>query len=660
MLTLMHQPLKTLLNDTLDAKKRMLQVGDTTIENSHVREEIKASWKRSIKLGVAYDKVNLQKLDSAELAKRYSENRLLLDLGSQAIDSVNRILNYNQCSISLTDQHGILMYTNTTTNKTSFQSDNGLGRCFAEAVVGTNSISLALHLNRNVTVIGPEHYGKEFENNCSTTAIIKNVYCDIIGTITVTHHINDLNNFSQGLAPIIAAKIESEIRATHYAALLDKAFNAVGKPVIVLDNKLRIEKVNQSFLDLINATKQDLDEVNVKRLFKNIDMDSVLADTSTTIIEQPLSLNIFDKIIHVQATIIPIYTNNKFDSLMISCNKPKSSGEAQTKSKILTISKESTETGQLSAKIITQDPQLKKIIQDCKRVANLDVPVLIEGESGVGKELFAELIYKESNRYDNSFIAVNCAALPANLIESELFGYEKGAFTGGLPDGKPGKFEMAQGGVIFLDEVGELSLDFQAKLLRVLDNNKCVRIGGSIEHPLDLKVVSATNRNLRKEVEENNFRSDLYYRLNVIDLKIPPLRERRGDIALLSEHFISQLNNTNDMGMKKKLNQEVLNALINYQWDGNVRELHNVLIRAFYLCRSDEITKEHLPAYMQDVKSVSASTISKKKTPEYRLIYDALVSACGKVAKASEELNMPISTLYRKISQYGIDLKEMH
>lgn len=227
--------------------------------------------------------------------------------------------------------------------------------------------------------------------------------------------------------------------------------------------------------------------------------------------------------------------------------------------------------------IITEDPRMLDIIESMKGVAVTDCSVLIEGESGTGKELFAHSIHNYSDRKRWPFIAINCASLPRSLVESELFGYEKGAFTGASNQGNPGKFELANGGTIFLDEIGELPLEIQAKLLRVLDTHRISRIGGKAEKELNVRVIAATNRNLLDEVQKSNFRGDLYYRINVLKFNIPPLRLRTGDVTLLSANILKTLNlkgrEVSGAPTVKQFDDAFLYGLTGYAWPGNVREL---------------------------------------------------------------------------------------
>lgn len=310
------------------------------------------------------------------------------------------------------------------------------------------------------------------------------------------------------------------------------------------------------------------------------------------------------------------------------------------------------------SEILTNDTKLKTIIEDCKRVADLDIPILITGGSGVGKELFAESIHFESCRSKYSFVAVNCAALPDTLFESELYGYEKGAFTGAQLSGKAGKFELADNGTIFLDEIGEMPLNEQAKLLRVLDNYKITRIGGLKERRLNVRVIAATNRDLRQEVQNGSFRADLYYRLNVLEFRIPSLNERKGDIDLLAKHIIATFNNKTKTWPPKTISSEAIAVLLRHDWPGNVRELRNVLTSAFYLCREDTIRPEHLPIGLSLPTEVTEKTLLTRERSEQLLIINALQANHGKVINVSKTIGMSVSTLYRRMAKYSIDWKD--
>ncbi|UWG95806.1 sigma 54-interacting transcriptional regulator [Dehalobacter sp. DCM] len=308
--------------------------------------------------------------------------------------------------------------------------------------------------------------------------------------------------------------------------------------------------------------------------------------------------------------------------------------------------------------ILTDDPKFKRLIEDCKRVADLDNPILITGGSGVGKELLAESIHTQSSRCQFPFIAVNCAALPDTLFESELYGYEKGAFTGASLGGKAGKFELADHGTLFLDEIGEMPFNEQAKLLRVLDNCKVTRIGGVKEKRLDVRIIAATNRDLYQEVENGRFRADLYYRLNVLAFRIPTLYERKPDIKLIANDLIAKFNHKTKAWPPKVISDEAMEVLYRHEWPGNVRELRNVITSAFYLSRGDAIKPEHLPIAQRLPDEISDHTLLTREKAEHVLIVNALQAHHGKVINASKTIGISVSTLYRRMAKYHIDWRD--
>ena len=295
-------------------------------------------------------------------------------------------------------------------------------------------------------------------------------------------------------------------------------------------------------------------------------------------------------------------------------------------------------------------------------VAKMDTTVVLCGESGVGKEVFAKYIRDNSRRKDAPYVKVNCGAIPENLIESELFGYEKGSFTGANKSGKIGLFEMADHGTIFLDEIGELPLNMQVKLLRVLQEQEIERIGGTKPVRIDVRVIAATNRNLEKMMEEKKFREDLYYRLMVFPIHIPALRERKKDIEPLAEYFLKELNNR--YKGNKHLAENCMMILENYQWPGNVRELKNIVERAFIISQSDEITTESIPitdanVHMNKYRKAKASLAIDTDIPmedaikQMEMIYmDKAFEKYGNVRDAAESLGMSASTFVRKRQKY--------
>lgn len=308
--------------------------------------------------------------------------------------------------------------------------------------------------------------------------------------------------------------------------------------------------------------------------------------------------------------------------------------------------------------IITNDPYMIRVLEIVEAVSKSDATILVQGESGTGKELIARMVHQVSPRAEQPFIAVNCAALPANLLESELFGHEKGAFTG-AEKRKLGKFELAHGGTILLDEISEMELGLQAKLLRVLQEREVDRVGGTSPISVDVRVVATTNRNLAREAEEGRFRADLYYRLNVIPITLTPLRERQNDIPLLVEHFMRKVIGNSSI----KIPAETMRTLIQYPWPGNIRELQNAVERAAILSqgRSPE-AKDFLitapPTLSSQIEKEIVPSIRSGMTvaeAEKLLILETLKATGDNRTKAAELLGISIRTLRNKLAEYRVD-----
>jgi two-component system response regulator PilR (NtrC family) len=309
--------------------------------------------------------------------------------------------------------------------------------------------------------------------------------------------------------------------------------------------------------------------------------------------------------------------------------------------------------------IIGQSPQMQELFRLIPKVAQSTSNVLIAGESGSGKELVAAALHNLSNRKDRNFVAVNCAAFPEGLLESELFGHMRGSFTGALHN-KQGLFEIADGGSLFLDEIGEMPINLQAKLLRVLENGSFRRVGGTTDIKVDVRVISATNKDVKEEIASSRFREDLYYRLNVVPIHIPPLRERKEDIPLLVEHFLRKISTS----QPRKVTSEGMRTLVSYPWKGNVRELENVIERTALLTEKEEITPAELPSeilgYTDNTKEIPELTESGIDIDaiigdlEKRYLLKALEKSGGVKKEAAKLLNLSFRSFRHRLSKYEI------
>lgn len=321
--------------------------------------------------------------------------------------------------------------------------------------------------------------------------------------------------------------------------------------------------------------------------------------------------------------------------------------------------------GEKKSAVIGDNTGLKQVMTQVRRVAETNATVLIHGESGTGKELIARAVHDNSLRSQGPFVAINCGAIPLTLMESELFGHERGAFTD-AKEAKAGTFERADGGTLFLDEVGELPLDAQVKLLRVLEERRITRIGGKKAIPVDVRIVAATNRNLDDEVKNGHFRLDLLYRLNVFTLILPPLRERKEDIPLLTNFFIRKYNRTLSLDVQS-VSPEAISLLTSYDWPGNVRDLENAIQSSMILCTGGVIRPEHLPDRIKGYELAEAQTVSGSSGNSIRkinaqmekeLIIEALKKHNFNRTLTAEALNISRKTLFNKMKRYGLSSDE--
>jgi PAS domain S-box len=465
--------------------------------------------------------------------------------------------------------------------------------------------------------------------------------------------------FLHHLVELISGKLnEMELhkRLKTVAKQLNNFFDSVHEGIVAIDYNGKITHVNRSAENLLMVNANQLNGNYIEELFSGITMSKLLEMTSPYI-EQDIfykSKKSSHQTLHFMSTITEVKYGEEVSGFVISI---RSIGEMRKLAgRIMREERKYTFDGILGQSIVITDIKKKMC-----RVATTDSTILITGESGTGKELFARAIHQESLRKHAPFIAVNCGAIPENLLESELFGYEDGAFTGARRAGKLGKFELANGGTILLDEIGDMPLHLQVKLLRVLQDYKIERVGGTKPFPVDIRIIAATNRDLEEMIQANQFRSDLFYRLSVIPFHIPPLRERKEDLELLIHCFIKKYNlifEKNIQGYTK----DALVRMFEYPWPGNIRELENTIEYCANVCPDLLIDVTYLPdRILKHVMTLPPTQPQKRIQSIADLERNALIEALnrfgpGSRAKesAAKSLGMSRSTLYRKIKEMGL------
>lgn len=621
----------------------------------HVRPFVAESWKRCQQYDVS-ESYTVQKLSGGERDRLLKENHAFIKAAHPVMQKLVSLTEGTQYVITLHNREGwILDYLFAGDNPVFSARGFDVGTLWSDATIGTCSSYLSTLHDTEIQLIGHEHYNERMQEMVGTAAPIHGCDGIVIGCINMCGHYSNGNIHTLGLVKMAALLIESTAAYTRLSHVARDTFDILPEGIVVLDESFRVQQVTLQAAAVLKMSQKAVRSLDFRRLFPKEDFSAPFSYP-----EYELSLPDGHQLTcNVQVT--PVFSESHLRETVIIFRESRRVNR-------YTSRMSGNRASYHFEDIITQDDRMLAQIDMMRDIADTDCCVLIEGESGTGKELFAHSLHNESSRRNGPFIAVNCASLPRSLVESELFGYEKGAFTGARSEGSPGKFELADGGSIFLDEVGELPLEIQATLLRVLDNHKVIRIGGRTEKNLDVRVIAATNRNLYQEVQNGNFRSDLFFRINVLQFDIPPLRERGADIPLLAHTFLDQINEKGD-SRRKELSLQFLDRIARYQWPGNVRELQNTVVRAYYACKGTVITDDELPGNIKDAAFINPAAREERavrSAPDFtgiladaekQAVTDALKSSGGDVTKAGELLGISKATVYRRMKKYGISLR---
>ena len=481
---------------------------------------------------------------------------------------------------------------------------------------------------------------------------------EIVGGLIVINEKYDSKSFESTFQ--VLNNINKEIEL-FYAMYYDEIMVTDDKgKIISVNNPVCEEYYNLNEMHLINTNVKELEDKGIfkpsitLKVIKEKKLISILQKTQTGKVLMVYGLPVFDNSFKLSK----VFSTSK-DLTEIYTLKEKLSKTEKLMEKYYLKLKEIKNEQNLFENVIYKSSQMRHLIDLIKRISTVDSHIILNGESGVGKTLFAKIIHKLSNRRNNEFVSINCGAIPENLLESELFGYEKGAFTGAKNEGKIGYIELANNGTLFLDEISELPLQMQVKLLKVLDEKSFTRVGSTKPIKSDFRLIAATNKDLEKLTKENKFREDLFYRLNVIQINIPSLRERKDDIPLLVNFFIEKYNkkyNTN-----KRLDPKVLDVFSEYKWPGNVRELENIIERLVVTIDKALIEKSDLPSFFsnQDYQNVQIDQVLPLKNSIDNLEKQLL----GKVYeihkntyKVAEVLGISQSSVVRKLKKYKINI----
>lgn len=622
--------------------------------------EILESWKRCKEKNLNYMMREFPPvfLGLDELSSKIEINFELLSIALPFMETLIEIINEPHINVQIIDKDGFLLKS--LNNYNSIRDVDllfSIGLNINEEHIGTNSAGLALINQKPIEVVGAEHYCQLMQNNACYAAPIFSSEGGIAAVLNLVGEVSSSSKYILGMIVAAARAIENELqlKVTHNRIIQQnmeqqEIINTVTDGILYVNNKDIITQVNNVMVEMSGIKQDDL-------IGKSIN----ILQTS------PRLINIIGSLESIENKDIKINGKNKsyncfLNLRYISNNDGSSSHRVLVFTKMDEIQKLAIQLNGDNQAFFTFDDIIgkSKILMETKELARKAAEhgtrVVIEGESGTGKEMFAQAIHNGSKRAKGPFVAVDCGAIPRELLESELFGYEEGAYTGARKGGHRGKFELAHGGTLFLDEIGNMPIDMQGKLLRVLQENRIVRIGGYVSIPIDVQIIVATNADLKREVERGSFREDLLYRLNVIYIKLPSLRERKADIPILIRHFL--YDGKNNFNKIKKIDEEVINILKNYDWPGNIRQLHNVVERMVIMSPNETISAGFIPkeifenVHTKQLLSIEEIEPLEKASAQY--VKNALNILQGNVKKTAEILDISRATVYRLLKKYNL------
>lgn len=642
-------------------------------EQENVRAEILSSWERCQRYGLDARKPRKIKKASKEyVEKTLSTNKLLLDVAIPFMDHLIAFSFTKKITVSLSDANGCILHSNCVEGNLLFTSES-LHTIWSERDLGTNPLGTALAINKPIEI-----YASEFYCNCKTTfsgacAPIHDSAGHTMGAILIAHEESDAECTMLTTATMAAYFIEQQLKQKKKHSLLTESYkhidmiiNSISEGILVLNHNQTITVANHAISDFFGTSPESIigkpihDFVTDGMLIKAISSENSFTDYVTKITvgggKYPCTIT--------KRTLRNVDESSDEAILVINDQKRfrKMSKKLQGEKTLNTFEN-----------IVAVDPNFKKVIEEAKTFARSDANVLILGESGTGKDVIAQAIHNASARSDGPFIAINCGAVQKELFMSELFGYEEGSFTGARSGGMVGKLEAANGGTVFLDEIGEMPLDIQPILLRAIEQRTITRVGGKKGIPIDVRIIAATNKNLRDAIDEGTFRSDLYYRLDLFTLTLPPLRERPEDIPALIDAFLTEMNIKYDRDIKG-YSEIALDILVTHDWPGNIRELRHSVERSVVLCTKDYITPDllpkcrHLKEYMHSAKlhalhygnpllenAKNSNTYSQTRASSNREDLLSLLEANRwNVTKVAQILGVTRSTVYNRMKKEGV------
>ncbi len=624
-----------------------------------VRPVVLDSWKRSRGFGADPYRNRAGKVSDEELKRRRERRGDLLEVARPYIQNLFNILAGTGSLISLGDEDSVILDLETDESIRSTRNFPYPGTIHSEDTIGTSGMGTALMTDQPVQIQGAEHWMEE--NHCwSCNSVPIHHGGKVIGCMTLSCPAARAHEHSLGLVVAAVKAIERELDLT--ASLKEKQtlvrqqdaiLELVDTGIALIDSEGRVLRTNKVLNDILEKNDGCVGTRIGDLLPVDIDFTGLIArDVSLT--DHEISLRLANTHTHLRVSTTLIRDGGSPVSMIIRVRE--SSDVLRMVNRVA-----GSKASYTFQDILGKSPALLQCIKLAQNASRGNASVLLLGESGTGKELFAQAIHNHSTRRPGPFVAINCGALSRELIQSELFGYEGGAFTGAKKEGSPGRFELADGGTLFLDEIGELPLEAQANLLRVLQTGEVYRIGAKYAKPSDVRLVAATNKDLYRAVKEKTFRDDLFYRINIFSISLPALRDRPEDIRMLADTMLQRYSRASPQKFQG-ITEEVYTVFEKHPWPGNIRELENVVDRAVAVAETAWITGADLPSYLQDHgASLSADPLQavagdrrSLKEMEYEQLSRLLRDTGGNLREVAKRLGVARSTVYNKIKDYRI------
>ncbi|MGO9138591.1 MAG: sigma-54-dependent Fis family transcriptional regulator [Syntrophales bacterium] len=643
-----QEELKAILREFVHGKK---------IAKNKIRPAILDSWIRCKKRNVEYRQARTAiKLYGSGLEQHKANYSGFLTVCSPIMEEIYGFLKGGGFVVALFDSAGIMLKVIGDGEIRNFADTGNFieGASWTEDDAGTNAVGTSLVLNQPMQVFGREHYCLRSAFWTCSAAPIHDADGKIIGTLDITGPYEKVHSHTLGMAVTAANNIETQLRLEkilHSLELSDNYKNmiidSISEGLVAFDDNGAISHINDTSALFLGYKKGDVIGKSLwqfmpakknPRLFDLLKNKECVTDSEFNIATYKKNINCLNT-----SRLIEI-DGKSVGTVLLSSEIKRARTLAQRMS--------GHEAQFRFSDLIGKDSKFLEVVEIAKQSAGSQSNILILGESGSGKDILAQAIHNASRERGGPFVAVNCSSIPRELIASELFGYTDGAFTGASRGGRPGKFELADRGTLFLDEIGEMPFELQASLLRVLETRTISRLGDIALTPVDVRIITATNKDLYTEVVNRHFRQDLFYRLNVVTIHMIPLRERKDDIPLLADHFLTHLSRMLGKDNVRKIDAKVMSIFNNYYWPGNVRELQNVLERALNVCSEPTISVECLPP---EFRKINATKLGKPVDYyERELVRKLLEQNNRNISSAARALGISRTTLYRKMVKYGM------